>query len=61
VSVADSPFARAYGGARAPVCHLSRGVRDALAGRVLERRVRVRETACAAAGAARCRFETVDA
>jgi predicted hydrocarbon binding protein len=60
VSVADSPFARAYGGASAPVCHLTRGVLDALATRVLERPVRVRETACAAVGAVRCRFETVD-
>ena len=61
VSVADSPFARAYGAASAPVCHLTRGVLDALANRVLERRVRVTETACAAVGAVRCRFETVDA
>jgi predicted hydrocarbon binding protein len=60
VSVADSPFARAYGGASAPVCHLTRGVLDALAGRVLDRRVHVSETACAAVGAVRCRFETVD-
>jgi predicted hydrocarbon binding protein len=61
VTVADSPFARAYGGATAPVCHLTRGVLETLASRVLERHVRVTETACAAAGAARCRFETVDA
>jgi len=27
---------------------------------VLERRVVIRETACVAVGAARCRFETVD-
>ena len=60
VSVADSPFARAYGGASAPVCHLTRGVLEALARSVLERRVAVRETACAAVGAVRCRFETVD-
>ena len=60
VSVGDSPFARAYGGAGAPVCHLTRGVLEALAASVLERRAVVRETACAAAGAARCRFETVD-
>jgi predicted hydrocarbon binding protein len=60
VSVEGSPFARTYGGARAPVCHLTRGVLDALATRVLDRPVPVRETACAAVGAARCRFETVD-
>jgi predicted hydrocarbon binding protein len=58
VSVAGSPFARAYGGATAPVCHLTRGVLDALAAAVLERPAPVRETACAALGAARCRFET---
>jgi predicted hydrocarbon binding protein len=41
------------------VCHLIRGVLDALAATVLARPARVRETACAAVGAARCRFETV--
>ena len=61
VSVAGSPFARAYGGATAPVCHLTRGVLEALAAAVLQGRVRVRETACTAVGAARCRFESVDA
>jgi predicted hydrocarbon binding protein len=60
VSVADSPFVRAYGGAAAPVCHLTRGVLEVLATSVLERRVVVRETACVAVGAARCCFETVD-
>jgi hypothetical protein len=59
VSVAGSPFARAYGGATAPVCHLTRGVLEALAARVLARPRPVRETACIALGAARCRFETV--
>lgn len=59
VSVAGSPFARAYGGATAPVCHLTRGVLEALAATVLERPATVRETACAAMGAAQCRFETV--
>ena len=61
ISVADSAFARAYGGATAPVCHLTRGVLEALATSVLNRRVRVIETACAAVGALRCRFQTVDA
>jgi predicted hydrocarbon binding protein len=61
VTVADSPFARAYGGASAPVCHLTRGVLEALATSVLTRPARVSETACVAAGAARCRFETVNA
>jgi len=58
VTVADSPFARAYGGASGPVCHLTRGVLEALATAVLGRPAAVIETACAAAGAARCRFET---
>jgi predicted hydrocarbon binding protein len=60
ISVADSPFARAYGSATAPVCHLTRGVLEALATSVLERPAAVAETACSAVGAARCRFETVD-
>jgi predicted hydrocarbon binding protein len=39
------------------VCHLIRGVLEALASAVLTGRPRVTETACAAAGAAVCRFE----
>ena len=58
VSVGDSPFARVYGRAGAPVCHLTRGVLQALASTVLEAPVAVEETACAAVGAERCRFET---
>jgi predicted hydrocarbon binding protein len=61
VTVAGSPFARAYGAATAPVCHLTRGVLDALAAQVLSVPRRVSETACAAVGAARCRFETLQA
>jgi predicted hydrocarbon binding protein len=57
VTVAGSPFAEAYGPARGPVCHLIRGVLEALASAVLTGRPRVTETACAAAGAAVCRFE----
>jgi predicted hydrocarbon binding protein len=60
VTVTGSPFARAYGGATAPVCHLTRGVLESLAATVLERPAAMRETACVALGAARCRFETVD-
>lgn len=59
VSVGDSPFARAYGAATAPVCHLTRGVLEALAAVVLERPTPMTETACAAMGADRCRFESV--
>jgi predicted hydrocarbon binding protein len=58
VTVAGSPFARAYGRAAAPVCHLTRGVLDALASVVLDEPARMVETACAAMGAERCRFET---
>jgi predicted hydrocarbon binding protein len=57
VTVTGSPFARAYGGASAPVCHLTRGVLDALAASVLDLPVTVRETACVAMGASQCRFE----
>lgn len=56
VTVAGSPFARAYGEATAPVCHLTRGVLQALAASVLETPTTVEETQCMAAGAARCRF-----
>ena len=57
VTVTGSPFAEAYGPARAPVCHLTLGVLEALATTVLSGRPRVTETACAATGAPVCRFE----
>ncbi len=57
VTVSGSPFAEAYGAARAPVCHLTRGVLEVLARGVLAGEPRVTETACVAAGAATCRFE----
>ena len=60
VTVGDSPFARVYGRARAPVCHLTRGVLQMLASTVLDGPVAVEETACTAAGAERCRFEARD-
>jgi predicted hydrocarbon binding protein len=59
VTVAGSPFARAYGVAAAPVCHLTRGVLEALAAALLERPASMVETACMAMGADRCRFESV--
>ena len=59
VTVAHSPFAEAYGPAVAPVCHLTRGVLESLVARVLERPLTVRETACVATGAPRCRFATL--
>ena len=60
VTVAHSPFAEAYGPAAAAVCHVTRGVLEALAACVLEQPLPVRETACRATGAPRCRFATVD-
>ena len=59
VTVRRSPFAEAYGHAAGPVCHLTRGMLEALAGAVFQRPARVRETGCAAAGASDCRFETL--
>ena len=57
VTVHRSPFAEAYGSAAAPVCHLTRGVLESLVILTLSRPARVVETACAATGADRCRFE----
>jgi predicted hydrocarbon binding protein len=57
VTVGDSPFAAAYGPAAAPVCHLTRGVLQSLAAAIFGPAAAVDETACAAAGARRCRFE----
>ena len=59
VSVRHSPFALAYGRAAGPICHLTRGMLEALAAAVFQRPARVRETACAATGADGCRFETL--
>src|SRR5688572_32838138 len=58
VTVRNSPFAEAYGVADHPVCHLTRGVLEALAASVLAQPAAVVETACAATGAPACRFET---
>ena len=58
VTVEGSPFARAYGPAASPVCHLTRGVLDALAAQVLENPATMIETHCAATGHERCRFES---
>jgi uncharacterized protein len=57
VTVRRSPFAEAYGPSSTPVCHLTRGVLEALAGVTLGRRAQVTETHCAAMGAEHCRFE----
>ena len=58
VVVRRSPFAEAYGPSMAPVCHLIRGVLEALAAATLAGPPSVVETACAAMGADACRFET---
>jgi len=58
VTVTGSPFAEAYGASRAPVCHLTRGVLEALGSAVLAGRPRVTETACVAMGTPVCRFES---
>jgi predicted hydrocarbon binding protein len=57
ITVANSPFAEAHGRAPEPVCHLTRGVLEALAENIFGGRVSVRETHCEAAGASHCRFE----
>jgi predicted hydrocarbon binding protein len=57
VTVQRSPFAEAYGASTTPVCHLTRGVLEALASSAFGAGWIVRETTCAAAGAALCRFE----
>jgi predicted hydrocarbon binding protein len=58
VVVRRSPFAEAYGPSPTPVCHLIRGVLEALAAATLAGAPAVVETACAAMGADACRFET---
>ncbi|MBI1736077.1 MAG: hypothetical protein HYR51_12955 [Candidatus Rokubacteria bacterium] len=61
VTVGRSPFAEAYGASTRPVCHLTRGVLEALTASVFGVAWAVRETACAATGAALCRFEAAPA
>jgi predicted hydrocarbon binding protein len=58
VMVHRSPFAEAYGPSTTPVCHLIRGVLEALAAVTLAGAPSVVETACVAMGADACRFET---
>lgn len=61
VTVRRSPFADAYGASPQPVCHLTRGVLESLAAALFAAPWTVRETACAATGAAVCRFEAAPA
>ncbi|MBI3637628.1 MAG: hypothetical protein HY216_15660 [Candidatus Rokubacteria bacterium] len=58
MTVRHSPFAEAYGPSPRPVCHLTRGVLEALATVVLDRHRPIVETLCAASGADACRFES---
>jgi predicted hydrocarbon binding protein len=57
LTVANSPFAAAYGAADAPVCHAIVGMVRGVAGLVFERPAVAREIACAAMGAPHCLFE----
>ncbi len=61
LEVANSPFAAGHGPSDGPVCGPVAGMLAAVAEMVLERPARVRETACAAAGAPACRFEALPA
>jgi predicted hydrocarbon binding protein len=58
VTVRGSALADAHGPSIEPVCHLIRGVLSAFVATVHASPVEVIETACAATGAAACRFET---
>jgi predicted hydrocarbon binding protein len=57
VTVRRSPFAEAYGASTRPVCHLTRGVLEALTVTIFGAPTAVTEVECAAMGAAACRFE----
>jgi len=57
----NSPFPAAHTATGDPVCHLTRGVLEALAENLFGRLVPVHETHCEATGASYCRFEAVDA
>ncbi|MBI2204474.1 MAG: hypothetical protein HYU41_11555 [Candidatus Rokubacteria bacterium] len=59
ITVRRSPFAEAYGASSHPVCHVTRGVLEALTETVFGTRWPARETACLATGAGVCRFEAV--
>jgi predicted hydrocarbon binding protein len=61
VTVERSPFAEAYGPSATPVCHITRGVLESLAAVTLGGAPRMVETACAAMGDPRCRFESAGA
>ena len=57
LTVANSPFATAYGASQTPVCHSIVGMVRGVAGLVFERPAVAREVACVAMGAPQCLFE----
>lgn len=57
LEVRNSPFAAGFGASDGPVCAAIAGMLAAVAGLVAGREMAAREVACAAAGAASCRFE----
>jgi hypothetical protein len=57
LTVANSPFAAAYGASQTPVCHPIVGMARGVAGLVFERPAVAREVACMAMGAPHCVFE----
>jgi len=61
VAVENSPFAAGFGPAEGPVCHPIRGMVRAVGTLIFGRAAQARETACAACGAALCRFEATPA
>lgn len=61
LEVENSPFAAGHGAAEGPVCAPIAGMLRAVAELVLGGEAAVRETDCAAAGAACCRFEAMAA
>jgi len=58
LTVENSPFAQGHGPSAAPVCAAIAGMLQAAATLVLGRECRAKETSCAAAGGASCRFRT---
>ncbi len=58
--VENSPFAAGFGPAEAPICAPIRGMLGALGGMLLGPGASATETACAATGAASCRFRVLN-
>lgn len=58
IDVTDSPFASGCGKSDHPVCHMTRGVVDALASALFDTRPETHETRCAAMGDPVCVFRS---